>query len=80
MPIPMDNDSAALEAALNRTPDPDGIRMTRIVNTGSLETFWTTEAVLPELREREDIIVDETPLELTFSDEGRLLSMAKGSG
>jgi hypothetical protein len=75
MPIPMDNDRAALEAALNRSPDPVGIRMARIVNTGSLGTFWTTEAVLPELRDRENIIVDETPLELTFSDDGRLLPM-----
>jgi hypothetical protein len=80
MPIPMDNDRAVLEAALNRSPDPAGIRMARIVNTGSLETFWTTEAVLPELRAREDIIVDETPLELTFSGDGRLLPMATGSG
>lgn len=75
MPIPMDNDRAALEAALNRSPNPAGIRMARIVNTGSLETFWITEAVLPELREREDIIVDETSLELTFSGDGRLLPM-----
>jgi hypothetical protein len=75
MPIPMDNDRAALEAALNRSPDPAGIRMARIVNTGSLETFWTTEAVLLELREREDIIADETPLELTFSGDGRLVPM-----
>ena len=78
MPIAMDDDRAVLEAALNRSPDSAGIRMARIVNTGSLETFWTTEAVLPELREREDIIVDETPLALTFSDNGRLLSMVKG--
>jgi hypothetical protein len=49
--------------------------MARIVNTGSLETFWTTEAVLPELREREDIMVDQTPLELKFNDDGRLLPM-----
>jgi hypothetical protein len=75
MPIPMDNDMAALEAALNRSPDPAGIRMARIVNTGSLEIFWTTEAVLPELREREDIIIDQTPLELKFNDDDRLLPM-----
>ena len=75
MPIPMDDDSAALEAALNRSPDPAGIRMARIVNTGSLETFWTTEAVLPELCRREGILVDEAPLELKFNDDGRLLPM-----
>lgn len=75
MPIPMDSDRAALEAALNRSPDPVGVRMVRIVNTGSLETFWASESVLPELHEREKIIVGETPLELTFSDDGRLLPM-----
>ena len=75
IPITLENDKAALETALNRSPEPLGIRLVRIVNTGSLETFWATEAVLPELQDQENITVDETPLELIFSDEGRLLSM-----
>jgi hypothetical protein len=75
IPITLEDDRAALEAALNRAPDPAAVRMARIVNTGAMETFWTSESVLPELRKREGIFVDETPLELTFSDEGRLLSL-----
>jgi hypothetical protein len=78
IPITLEDDRAALEAALNRSPDLAAIRMARIVNTGSLETFWASESVLPELREHEDTIVDETPLELTFSEDGRLLPMAPG--
>jgi len=76
MPIPVENDRLALEAALNRTPDPGSLRMARIVNTGELETFWATEALLPELQARQNISVDATPVELQFDDQGRLLSMA----
>ena len=73
MPIPVENDRMALEAALNRTPDLGSIRMARIVNTGELETFWATEAVLSELRAQENIAVDATPVELQFNELGRLL-------
>jgi hypothetical protein len=76
MPIPLENDKTALEAALNRSPDALKVRMARIVNTSLLDTFWATETVLPELREQENITVDETPLDLDFNDEGRLLPIA----
>jgi hypothetical protein len=76
IPITLENDKAVLETALNRSPDPLGVRLVRIVNTGALETFWATEAVLPELRGQKNITVDETPLELKFSDDDRLLPMA----
>jgi hypothetical protein len=75
MPIVLDNDMALLEAAFNRIPNPLKVRMARIVNTGSLKTFWATEAVLPELREQDNITIEATPLELTFSDGMRLLPM-----
>jgi hypothetical protein len=75
MPISLENDKAAIEAALNRSPDPLGVRMIRIVNTAFLGTFWATEAVLPELRGQENIAVDGTPIQFRFSDEGRLLPM-----
>jgi hypothetical protein len=77
MPIPVENDRLAVETALTRSPDPAGVRMVRIVNTGELETFWASEAVLPELRDREKVAVDDTPLDLRFTDEGRLLSNPK---
>jgi len=73
MPIPVENDRMAIETALNRTPDLGSIRMARIVNTGELETFWATEAVLSELRAQPNITVNATPLELQFGDSGRLL-------
>ena len=46
-----------------------------IVNTASLETFWATKAVLPELLQQERIVFDETPLKLEFREDGRLLPM-----
>jgi hypothetical protein len=76
MPIPAENDRLAVEAALTRIPAPHGVRMVRIVNTGELTTFWATAAVLPELRERDNIEVDDTAVALKFSHDGRLLSMA----
>jgi hypothetical protein len=75
IPITLANDRTALEIALNRLPDLLRVRMVRIVNTGSLETFWASEAVLAELRVKEDITVDEAPLQLLFNEDGRLLPM-----
>jgi hypothetical protein len=77
MPIPLENDRLAVGAALNRMPDPAAIRMARIVNTGALETFWASAALLPELRARENITVSEEAVELEFSRDGRLLSMGR---
>jgi len=75
MPVPVDSDRLAVEAALNRTPNPGGARMARIVNTGELETFWATAAVLPELRAQPNITVDDAAVALEFSPDGRLLPM-----
>lgn len=73
-PIALENDRVVLEAALSHVLDPHNVRMVRIVNTLHLENFWATEALLPELREQEGVIVDEAPLQLQFDDEGKLLS------
>ena len=75
MPIPLENDRLAVEAALDRSPDPQAVRMARIVSTGELESFWATAAVLPELRKRDNIKVDDTAVELKFNQRGRLLPM-----
>jgi hypothetical protein len=75
MPIPVANDRLAVEAALNRTPDPDGVRMARIVNTGELASFWATTALLPELRALENITIEDAAVALNFSPDGRLLPM-----
>lgn len=73
LPIALENDLAVLGAALDQGPDPLGARMARIINTGSLETFWVTEALLSELSGKEKILVDNKPLMLEFNDKGRLL-------
>ena len=73
LPISLENDRVALETALDAVPDPPSVRMVRIVNTGSLETFWATEALLPELRVQDGITVDDQALEIRFDGEGRLL-------
>jgi len=74
LPIALENDRAVIEMAVSHVPDPRCIRMVRIVNTLQLETFWATEALLPELRGQKGVIVDDTPLQLQFDNEGRLLS------
>jgi hypothetical protein len=76
MPIPLENDRAAVEAALARMPIPANARMVRIVNTGELETFWASKAVLPELKAYPDITVDCQPIELRFNQDGRLIPLS----
>ncbi|MBL7213511.1 MAG: DUF2088 domain-containing protein [Desulfobacteraceae bacterium] len=73
LPISLENDRIALETALDGVPDPRRVRMARIKNTASLETFWVTESVLSELRSKQGITVDDDPLQLDFNDEGSLL-------
>ncbi len=77
MPIPLKNDRAAVETAFDRVMDPANARMVRIVNTSELETFWASEALLPELRTKSNLTVDLQSLELRFDGEGRLPPMGK---
>jgi hypothetical protein len=74
LPIALENDRVVLETALSHVLDLDRVRMARIANTLHLENFWATEALLPELRKQEGIIVDEKALQLQFDDEGKLRS------
>ncbi len=75
MPIPLENDRAAIEVALARVPIPTKARMARIVNTGDLETFWASEAILPEFRKNAKISVDHKPQMLSFNEDLRLTPM-----
>ena len=77
LPMALENDRAALAAALSQVPQPERVRMVRIVNTLSLETFWATGAVLPELREQTGVVVDDTPLEMEFDAKGRLVALRR---
>ncbi len=72
LPIALESDKAVLTAALGLVPDPAGVRLARIKNTKSLEKFWVSEAVLPELRSRPDVEVNERPAAIEFDAEGRL--------
>jgi hypothetical protein len=76
MPIALENDRAAIEAALARAPVPVKARMARIVNTGELVTFWASETLLPELDANANLTVDHQPLELRFDPEGRIVPLA----
>jgi len=74
LPLALENDRVVIETVLSHVPDLQHVRMVRILNTLHLENFWATEVLLPELRRKEGVTVDETPLQLQFDDEGRLLS------
>jgi hypothetical protein len=75
LPIALENDRMVVETALSHVPDLRHVRMARILNTLHLENFWATEVLLPELREKEGVSVDDEPLQLQFDDEGRLLPL-----
>ena len=77
LPIALENDRTVLETALSHVVSQRHVRMVRIANTLHLETFWATEALLPELREKKGILVDERPLQLQCDDEGKLLSFVE---
>ncbi len=74
LPMALDNDLAVIRTALDQVREPKQLRMVRIMNTLRLETFWATKAVLPELQQQAGLVVDDTPLELQFDTEGRLLA------
>jgi len=72
MPIPLENDRVVLETALNLLADPRRVRMVRIANTLMIQNLWVTESCLPELRDKENLIVDDLPFRVEFDDQGRL--------
>ena len=73
LPIALENDRVVVETALSHVPDLQHVRMVRILNTLHLENFWATETLLPELRKKEGLTVEDKPLQLQFDDEGSLL-------
>ncbi len=75
LPIPMGTDKEAVEAALAQVPDVSGVRMACIRDTLHLERFWVTQALLPELRGKEGLVVHEKPVSLLFDEEGSLVPL-----
>ncbi|HSM73012.1 MAG TPA: DUF362 domain-containing protein, partial [Desulfobacterales bacterium] len=73
IPLHLETDRAVIEMALSKVPDPRQVRMVRIVNTRSLEVFWASAALLPELRSLGSVDVARQALRLSFDAAGRLL-------
>jgi len=74
LPVALENDKDVIEIAINQIPDSMHLRMARIKNTLHLETFWVTEALLPELRQREGISINNHPFPIEFDKQKRLIS------
>jgi hypothetical protein len=74
LPMGRENDRQAIEAALNLQPDILSVRLARIKNTGSLDKFWVSRSVLPELEIRNNILIHDQPILFEFDQEGSLLA------
>ena len=74
IPIALKDDQVAIDTALSKIVEPEKTRMVRIKNTLELETFFTSKTLIPELREKESIIVSENAIPFEFDNKGRLLS------
>ncbi|ABK19238.1 lactate racemase domain-containing protein [Syntrophobacter fumaroxidans] len=73
LPIALESERAALDAALAHVTDVSRVRMARILNSLMLEHLWVTREVVEELRADKSIEVDETPIPIVFDADGRLL-------
>jgi hypothetical protein len=78
LPMALEDDRAAIEAALSRSPDPERVRMARIKSTLMLETFWVTGTLVPELTRKKTIEIGEDPLHFEFGADGRMLPFSGG--
>ena len=78
IPMVMEDDKLALQAALRTLTqvDRNHIRMVYLKNTLSLETIMVSEALLDEVRARDDMEILEPPRELRFDETGTLLDFA----
>ncbi len=74
LPVAFETDREVLEQALGslRTGDPQSARIVRIKNTLELKRMLISEALLPEARQRKDLILLSEPQEVTFDAQGNL--------
>ena len=74
----MEDDKLALQTALRTLTqvDREHIRMVYIKNTLSLEKIMVSEALLDEVRGRDDMEILEEPRDLRFDETGTLLDFA----
>ncbi|MEA5144381.1 MAG: lactate racemase domain-containing protein [Oscillibacter sp.] len=78
IPMVLETDKMALQVAVRTLTSVDKahVRMVYLKNTLSLEKIMISEALLPDVRGRNDIEVLEEPRELRFNAEGALLDFA----
>lgn len=78
IPMIMEDDKLALQTAIKTMTNVDrsNIRVVYIKNTLSLETIMVSEALLPEVRGREDMELLEDPRDLLFDGQGALMDLA----
>ena len=77
IPMVLEDDKLAIQAALKTLTqvDREHIRMVYLKNTLSLETIMVSEALLDQVRGRDDMEILEQPHPLSFDDDGRLLDL-----
>lgn len=72
LPITLATDCEAISLALSRVSDLENVRMVRIKNTHTLETFWATPAVLPQLEANSAVTISEKKEYFTYDNGGCL--------
>lgn len=77
IPMVLEDDKLAIQAALKTLTqvDRENIRVVYLKNTLSLETIMVSEALLEQVRGRDDMEILEQPHPLSFDSEGRLLDL-----
>ena len=78
IPMVLEDDRLALQVAVKTLTQVDKkrVRMVYIKNTLSLKTIMVSEAMLEEVRARNDMEVLEAPRDLRFDDNGNLLDFS----
>lgn len=74
IPIALKDDQIAIDTALSKIVASEKISVVRIKNTLELETFFASKTLIPELREKEGMRVDDNAIPFKFDNMGRLLS------
>jgi len=79
LPIIFETDQDAIEGALKTIglTEPPDAKVARIKNTLDLEYLYASDALLAEIRERNDLEVLSGPHPFAFSDQGDLADIAK---
>ena len=72
VPIALDSDREAIEVGVFSSLGGDQPRVCRILNTGSLDEIWVSEALLKEVKENPKLTLSGSPEPLAFDARGNL--------